>query len=91
MITIDLDQILQHNIDFYPLFSMIFITYLYIKLSHGNEELNPQLVICNSLNTVVTANNFGTRRNSKFGKYPLKELVVYCRTWLFLAISSGVK
>ena len=50
MITIDMDQILLHNIVFSPPSSMILITYLYIKLSHGNEKLNPQLVIYNSWN-----------------------------------------
>ena len=29
---------------------MRLITYLYIKLSHGNEELNPQLMMYNSWN-----------------------------------------
>ena len=90
-ITMDLDQILHHNIVFSPIpespFSMRLITYLYIKLSHGNEEMNPQLVICNSWNTVVTANNFGTNRNSKYGKYPLKEPHVYHKPWIFLEIS----
>ena len=71
MITIYLDQVLQHNIAFSPTFLMILIAYLYIKLSHGNEELNPQFVISNSWNMAVTANNFGTGRNSKYGKYPL--------------------
>jgi hypothetical protein len=52
---------------------MRLITYLYIKLSHGNEELNPQLVICNSWNTAVTVGNFGAGRNTKSGKYPLEE------------------
>ena len=56
---------------------MRLITYLYIKLSHGNEELSPQLVICNSWNTAVTVGNFGTDRNTKSGKYPLKEPPAY--------------
>ena len=38
-----------------------------------NEELNPQLVICNSWNMAVTAGNFGTGRNTKSRKYPLEE------------------
>ena len=67
---------------------MRLITYLYIKLSHGNEELNPQLVIYNSGNTVVTAGNFGNDRNSKYGKYPLKEPLVYQKIWIFLEIFS---
>ena len=90
-ITMDLDQILHHKIVFSPIpespFSMIFITYLYIKLSHGNEELNPQLVICNSWNTAVTAGNFGTGRNGKYRKYPLEEPDAYQKTWIFLDIS----
>ena len=61
-ITMDLDQILHHNIVFSHIpqspFSMRLITYLYIKLSHGNEELNPQLVICNNWNMAITAGNF---------------------------------
>ena len=83
-ITIDLDQILHHNIVFSPvpespiihliscliLFSMGLITYLYNKLSPRNEELNPQVVICNSWNTPVTVGNFGTGRNTKSGKIP---------------------
>ena len=76
-----MDQILHHNIVFSPIakspLSMRLITYLYIKLSHGNEELNPQLVIYNSWNTTVTAGNFGTDRNSKFEKYPLEEPPAY--------------
>ena len=58
---------------------MRFITYLYIKLSHGNEELNPQLVICNSWNMAVTVGNFGGR-NTKSGKYPLEEPPAYRKT-----------
>ena len=43
-----LDQILQHSSAFSPLppFSMRLITYLYIKIIHGDEEPNSQLGIC---------------------------------------------
>ena len=74
--------------DFFSLYSMSLITYLYIKLSHGNEELNPQLVICNSWNTTVTADNCGTGRNSKSRKYPLEEPPVYRKLWLCLEIPN---
>ena len=38
-----------------------------------NEELNPQLMIRNSWNTVVTTGNFGTGHNTKSEKYSLEE------------------
>ena len=65
---------------------MRFITYLYIKILHKDEEPNSQLGICFNKSA-----NLRHGHNYKYGNYTFREPNVYLKPWPFLAIFFAIQ